>query len=138
MNIERLIQKIYDRRPVRILLHIVFWVLLSIVQWHLTSISFNPNRAFPDSIVVLMILANVCCIALFYYSFVYFILSKVIFRKRYILACVLTLLLVVVYGLSDVLKEEWIIKNCVSCMDSLQVTNKGFFNFLQTDLSNRL
>jgi sensor histidine kinase YesM len=138
MNVERLIQKIYNRRPARILLHIVFWILLSIVQWHLTSISFNPNSAFPDHVAVLMILANIFSIALFYYLFVYVVLSKVISKKRYVFACVLTLLLVVIYGLSDVFKEEWIIKDCVSCMDSLQSSNTGYFHFLQTDLSNRL
>ena len=138
MNAERLIQKIYGSKPLRIVLHIVFWLLLSIVQWYLSSISFNPNSAFPDSVVVLMILANLLSIGLFYYPFVYFVLPKVIAQKRYVLACVLTLLLIVIYGLSDVFKEEWIIKNCLSCMDSLQATNKDFFNFLQTDLFNRL
>src|SRR5687768_16637830 len=138
MNVEWLIQKIYARRPVRIILHTVFWFLLSIIQWYLTSISFNPNRAFPDPVVVLMILANTFSIVLFYYPFVYFVLSKVILKKKYALACVLTLLLVVIYGLSDVFKEEWIIKNCISCMDSLQASNKDFFNFLHTGLFNRL
>jgi hypothetical protein len=113
-------------------------MLLSIVQWYLGSISFNPTRAFPDFVVVLTIMAGVFSIMLFYYPFVYLVLPAVISGRKYFSAIAITLLLIVVYGFSDVLKEEWIIKPCSVCMDSLEASNSGYFNFLQAEQFNRL
>jgi glycopeptide antibiotics resistance protein len=114
MNIEGFIQKVYERRLLRIILHILFWLLLSLLQWYLTSISFNQTRALPGFAVTLTVLTSTLGTMLFYYPFVYLVLPKFIVKRKYISASALTLLLVVLYGLSDLFKEEAIIKTCTA------------------------
>lgn len=138
MNAEKLLHRIYSSNPLRLALHFVFWFLLFVVQWYLSSISFNPTRTFPDHIVVLNIIAGIVATGLFYYPFVYIVLPRFIAKRKYVLAVILTLLLLVVYGFSDVVREEWILKPCAACMASLKQSNNGYAKFLYAGMHNRL
>jgi sensor histidine kinase YesM len=138
MNIEEGIQTIYKRAVIRIALHVLFWVFLSLVQEYITSISFNTTRALPDFAVTLTVLAGTLSTMLFYYPFVYLVIPRFIAKRRYGLAIILTLLLVILYALSDVFREEMILKPCVSCMGSLKASNTGYYQFLHAGIPNRL
>jgi hypothetical protein len=138
MSIERMIGVVYSRRQLRLLLHIVFWAGLFGIQRYLTSISFNNYKSFPDSIVTLLIATGTACIMLFYYPFVYWVLPRFFYTKRFITGIIMTLLLITGYTFADTLVEEFIIKPCTTCMAILKASNTGYSQFLQGFLVPRL
>lgn len=138
MSIERMIREVYARRQLRLLLHIVFWIGLFGIQRYLASISFNNYKNFPDSIVTLLIAAGTACIMLFYYPFVYWVLPRFFYAKRFITGIIMTLLLIVCYAFADTMVEEFIIKPCASCMANLKASNTGYSQFLHGFLLSRL
>ena len=114
MSIERMIREVYVRRQLRILLHIVFWIGLFGVQRYLASISFNNYKSFPDAMVTLLIATGTACIMLFYYPFVYWVLPRFFYAKRFIIGTILSLLLINCYAFADTLVEEFIINPCTT------------------------
>jgi hypothetical protein len=138
MNIETTIGTIYSRRHIRILLHILFWVALFIIQRYLTGISFNNYKHFPDPIVSLLIITSTIRIMLFYYPFVYWVLPRFFYKRRWLAGVLITLLLVISYAFTDALTETWIIQPCTSCMAIIKSSDTGYYPFLQMNLPNRL
>ena len=138
MNIEGLIQNIYGHKYLRIGLHIIFWIIFSGVQFYLNSISFNPYKSFPDYIDVVLVVAGTLSIILFYYPFVYFVLPRIFYKRRFVIGIIFTILLVILYALYDTIRENLILKNCTLCMASLKTANSGYYHFLQASLPNRL
>jgi hypothetical protein len=138
MSIERMIREVYARKQLRILLHIVFWIGLFGTQRYLAGISFNNYKNFPDSIVTLLIATATACIMLFYYPFVYWVLPRFFYVKRFITGIIMTLLLIICYAFADTIVEEFIIKPCTSCMANLKASNTGYSQFLHGFLIPRL
>lgn len=138
MNIERTIRKIYATKPYRVGLHLLFWILLSFVQWYLSDISFSPYKSFPTSIMILGQVSTTMSTMLFYYPFVYFVLPLLVKRRRWPGAILSVLLLAILYGVFDTVREKFILSPCASCMTALKNANIGYYEFLQLSLPNRL
>lgn len=133
-----MIREVYSRKQVRILLHIFFWVGVFGIQRYLANISFNHYKQFPDSIVSLLIAMGTVSIMLFYYPFVYWVLPRLFYAKRFITGVAMTLLLIIGYAFTDTMAEELIIKPCTSCLAILKASNTGYGQFLQISLATRL
>lgn len=101
MNIETIFYYIYVRKAPRILLHILFWILLTAVQWYLTNISFSPYKFFPPNIVAIHLFTNTLNTAIFYYGFVYFVLPHMFYKKRWIATVIAVLTLGILYAFLD-------------------------------------
>jgi hypothetical protein len=138
MSLEKIIRLAYSGRYIRPLLHIAFWVGLYGVQQYITNISFNNYKHFPDHIVSLLNLTGTIRIALFYYPFVYWVLPRFFYKKRFITGMLMTLLLIIIFAFTDTLVEEFVLKSCTSCMSSLKAGDTGYSPFLQMSLVNRL
>src|SRR4028118_590032 len=119
MNMERLIYKIDSRSSVRFGLHALFWILLGSIQYHLNGISFNQQRHFPQYRVLLRGLTGTLALMLFYYPFVYFVLPRIFYKKKFMSGIALTVVLVILYALADSWREGVILKDCAPCMESL-------------------
>ena len=138
MKTEIFVEKIYSNKLLRVLLHILFWLLMLGLQWYLNGISFSPNRAFPESVQFQRLVTGILNIIIFYYPFVYYVLPKLFFRKKIILGIVSTVILVVLYGLLDAILEGIIFKSCSSCMDILKTSNLNYYNYLHNTIGQRL
>jgi hypothetical protein len=138
MNMERLIQGVYGNLYVRIGLHLSFWILLVAVHYYLNGISFHPYKNFPFITDLLLVIAGVLSIILFYYPFVYFVLPRLFYKKRFITGTFCTLALIILYALYDTTRENLLLKDCASCMETLKTSNSGYYHFLQAPLPNRL
>jgi hypothetical protein len=138
MNMERLIQKIDATNYMRIGLHALFWILLGSVQYYLSSISFNQQKYFPQYSAVLLLLTGTLSIVLFYYPFVYFVLPRIFYKKKFVSGIALTIALVILYALADTLREDLVLKACSPCMESLKAANDGYYHFLHAPPHNRL
>jgi hypothetical protein len=138
MSTERMIRKVYEKKNLRIVLHIAFWVGLFGIQRYLTTISFNNYRDFPDLVATLLIAGGTASVMLFYYPFVYWVLPRFFYKKRFVTGIAMTLLLVTCYAFADTIVEELVLKRCASCMTQLQASNTGYGPFLNQMLIARL
>src|SRR5215217_2964476 len=105
MNMEGLIQNIYRHKYLRIGLHIIFWIIFSGVHFYLNEISFSPYKNFPHYIDIVLVLAATLSIIIFYYPFVYFVLPRIFYKRRFVLGAALTILLIILYAFYDTIRE---------------------------------
>lgn len=136
MTFNYIIEKIYSRRSLRITLHILFWILLFVVKFYITIISFNVYRSLPVERVAMINLSSTFFTALFYYILVYWLIPGKRFKKKYLRLYVGIPLLYILYIFLDSYFEINIIKFCKECLSSLQKDNLSYYNFLNTDISN--
>lgn len=137
MSIEKFVSAVYSNRSLRVLLHILFWVLLGGVQWYLSTISFGPYKLFPGSVFFLYLITGIVNTAFFYYPFVYFVLQRVIFRRKIIAGILYTLVLVCLFALLDIARENYVLRSCASCMQEMKVSAPEYYQFLQGTLVPR-
>jgi hypothetical protein len=138
MNIEKILNTVYSRKQIRIALHLLFWTGLILTQQYLVGISFNSFHGWPRSSIFANILASNICNAIFYYLFVYWVIPKYLYRKRFLAVIAGTFVLLIIHGLTDILREELIIKTCSTCMASLERDNSGYAPFLEKQVTDRL
>lgn len=137
MNVEMLIERIYHHKGLRICAHILFWVVLFLISWYTTSISFNSYNSFNSSALVLVTLAGTFNQVVFYYPFVYFILPCLLKQHKYVIGILATVALLLLYTGVNTANETWIMK-CESCMQVLRTNNSSYYKFLQLSFSNRM
>ncbi|WP_285058509.1 sensor histidine kinase [Pedobacter ginsengisoli] len=123
-------------RGLRWLQHGLFWLLLLGLRFYLTSISFNVYGGFPAGSILLLNICSTGIIVLFYYTVVYYLWPKYLVRHRYVKGALLILLLLVVYTISDAIAEKLVISSCARCMVRLAQTQPGYFQLIQSNLSN--
>ncbi|HTE27727.1 sensor histidine kinase [Flavitalea sp.] len=138
MNIEKILHTVYTRKPVRPALHLLFWAGLIFIQQYLVSISFNNFHGWPQSRVFANIVTGTVCNAIFYYPFVYWVIPRYLYRKRFAAAVTGTFVLLIIYALADIVREELIIKTCSACMAALERDNSGYAPFLGKQVTGRL
>jgi hypothetical protein len=138
MNIEKFVAVVYSRKSIRILFHLLFWVLLGGVQWYLSRISFGPYKYFPTYVFILYLVTDILGTAFFYYPFVYFILPRTIYKRKIIAGIFYTFCLVVLYALFDIARENYVLGTCKPCMAELKVSNPRYYQFLQDSLIPRM
>lgn len=138
MNTEKLIHRVYSSQSLRLALHFIFWMGLCLVQWWLTSISFNPINNASSKDILLLSFAGVACLAVFYYPFVYFILPRFFYRKKWLSGILMTFALVIIYTLLGDMMEQLLLKTCDTCMEVMKKNNSGYYEFLQKDILSRM
>lgn len=116
--------------------HSLFWLLLLGLRFYLTSISFNVYEGFPAGSVLLLNISSTSIIVLFYYTLVYYLWPKYLTSHHYGKGVLLILLLLVVYTISDAIAEKFLISSCVPCTARLAQTQPGYFQLIQSNLSN--
>jgi len=136
MTFNYIIEKIYSRRHLRITLHILFWILLFVIKFYITIISFNVYRSLQFERVVMINLSSTFFIALFYYILVYWLIPVIRRSKKYLQFFLSVLLLYILYVSLDSYFELTIIQSCKECLLSLQKDNLSYYNFLNTNISN--
>ena len=138
MKTEVFVEKIYRNKPLRISLHVLFWLIMLGLQWYLNGISFSGNKGFPKSIQFQLLVSSILNFVIFYYPFVYYVLPKFFLKKKIVLGIITTISLVVIYALLEILIEGLLIKSCTPCMESLKTVNTAYYNFLQSGIDQRL
>jgi sensor histidine kinase YesM len=138
MNIEKALDIVYHNKPVRIALHLFFWIGLVLTQQYLAGISFNSFQGWPQSMVFANIVAGTFATIVFYYPFVYWIIPNFFFRKRFGPGLIQTFVLLIIFALVDIGREEMVLKTCSACMAALERDNSGYFPFLSKNISSRL
>jgi sensor histidine kinase YesM len=139
MQMPLIIEKIDARPPLRIGLHLLFWLLLFGVRLYLTHVSFNVYHAFPPMAYLYITLGSTLLLAAFYYVAVYLLLP-VFLAKKYLPGSFLLLLLVVLYTAADTFAEIRLIHGCDTCIAALvkynadyaAYLNRGFINIVLT------
>lgn len=137
MKTEIFVERIYNNRPLRISLHILFWLIMLGLQWYLHGISFSSNRAFPRTIQFQQLVTNILNFVIFYYPFVYYVLPGLFLKRRIIMGMIATIMLVIIYGLLDAIIEGLTLKSCMPCMQLLETSNPSYYNYLHYDISQR-
>ncbi|MHA4842531.1 sensor histidine kinase [Flavitalea antarctica] len=138
MNINKALDIVYRTKSIRIALHLFFWIVIVLIQFYLSGISFNSLRGWPRSMVFANIAASAFATIIFYYPFVYWVLPQYFYRKRFVIGIIQTFVLLVIFALADIGREEILLKNCSTCMAALERDNSGYFPFMSKDISTRL
>ena len=138
MNIEKILNTVYSRKELRISLHLLLWTGLVLIQLYLVGISFNSFHQWPQESIFANILASNICNAIFYYLFVYWVIPRYLYRKKFVAVVAGTFVLLIIHGLADILREELVIKTCSACMASLERDNSGYAPFLEKQVTDRL
>jgi len=137
MTFNYIIEKVYNKRFLRIALHVLFWVLLFTVKFYLTIISFNVYKSLPFERVAMINFSSTFFIALFYYVLFYLLIPAKRLTKKYLPPLYLSILLLyILYIFFDSYFEINIIQSCKECLVSLHRDNLSYYNFLNTDISN--
>lgn len=137
MNFASLTGKLYANRNYRIGAHLLFWVLELLVYWYTSIISFNYYKNFGGPVIFRLALLNTISLALIYYPLVYFLLPLFL-KRKYLIAVLGLLTLLILYGLMNTLVEQLVITNCADCMAQLKASNYEYYHFLHTFFINRL
>jgi len=136
MKAEKVFDQIYSRKGTRVLMHVLFWTAVLLLQWYLAQISFNDYRGWPQERIFFNLLGGIIATTIFYYPFVYWILPNFSFKKRVLLGIGGTLGWLIVFNLTDIVREELVIKSCVLCTSSLEAS--GYAEFLLKPVTDRL
>ena len=137
MDLKRLSEKLHGDQKTRVLAHLVFWVLQFLLNWYLTSISFNAYRMFSQTVLALLALAGTLNLALVYYPLVYYVLPRL--RKgKYLFAVLGILFLLFGYTFINTISEELILNRCASCILLLKGNDNGYYQFLHMPWPNRM
>lgn len=137
MNFSYLTGKLATNRSYRISAHLLFWTLELLVYWYSSFISFNYYKNFGNLVIFQLALLNTISLALIYYPLVYF-LMPLFFKRKYIIAALGMLALLILYGLMNTLVEQLVITNCTNCMAQLKTSNYDYYYFLHNFFINRL
>jgi sensor histidine kinase YesM len=138
MNIEKILKTVYERKSLRIVLHLLFWGTLILIQQYLAGISFNSFHGWPQSMIFANIASGTIATMIFYYPFVYRIIPDYFSRKRFLAGLGLTLFFLIIFSLADIAREELVLKTCSSCMATLKADNSGYAPFLTKQITSRL
>ncbi|MXV15654.1 sensor histidine kinase [Hufsiella ginkgonis] len=137
MDLEKLSEKIYNRKAFRVSAHLIFWLAELLLTWYTTIISFNTYRNLGDLPVWELSFINTLNLALFYYPFVYLFIPQL--RKRRNFAGVAGIIgLLFVYTLINSLTEKLVLVRCADCMEMLKRSNNDYYQFLHLGLLSRL
>ncbi len=138
MDFELLSERVYYQKGTRVAAHTLFWVLQFFVSWYNISISFNPYSRFNNQTIILILLSGTINIILIYYPLVYYIIPRLIEKRKYLWSVCFILMLLILYTLINALSETFILKACESCMKLLKDSGSSYYQFLQTSLVNKL
>jgi hypothetical protein len=137
MSIETILEKIYARKILRVVAHLIFWIVVMLVSLYSTLISFNAFNHFGMGALWLLSLTGTMNLALFYYLFVYNIIP-VFIKRRYVTGLLATAGLLILYTYISTLTEKLILLKCTECIEQLRVTSHDYYEFLQRQWSARL
>jgi len=71
MDFKILSEKLHNDPKIRAAAHLVFWLLQFLLNWYLTSISFNVYSSFNPAVLASLALVGTLSLALVYYPLVY-------------------------------------------------------------------
>lgn len=137
MSIETILHKIYSRKALRVVAHLIFWIVVLLVSLYSTLISFNAFNHFGMGVLWLLSLSGTLNLALFYYLFVYNIIP-VFIKRRYVIGLLATAGLLILHTYISTLSEKLILLKCMECMEQLRVMSHDYYEFLQRQWSSRL
>ena len=137
MNIATIIDHVYSSKPLRVTLHISFWLGMFLVTWWMTSVSFNPFRYIPSKVIIIYSLAGCLFFAAFYYSIVYLFVPHLFYKKKWIAGIIAIVVMIVLYILFYGMLEHFIVKPCKECMETLKKLNNGSYEFMLQDTMRR-
>lgn len=123
-------------KTLRFLQHSLFWLVFLCLRLYLVSISFNVYSGFPKTVLVLLTLCSTGLIALFYYIFVYFVWPRYLRKKQYFTGVLLLLIGLVTYTLLDSWTEIQLLNACLTCMDTLQKVQPGYYSLMSSNLNH--
>lgn len=136
MKITSAIERIYHKPPLRIGLHVFFWVFMFAVRLYLTYVSFNVYRGFSAQAHLLLNLSSTVLMAAFYYLMVYTVLPYSLNQRKYFVGAISTLGLLILYTIADTGAESMIIQKCEQCIISLHKYNSTYAEYLNRGLIN--
>lgn len=138
MNIALISDLIYTNKRARIAAHVLFWLLLILIKWYITGISFNDYSKFSNDSLFVLSVTSTLNFVLFYYPFVYLVLPMLLYKRKYLQLTLATVALIIMYTWVDAGSEMLILKRCQQCMLLLKESNTGYYQFLQRDLLSRM
>lgn len=122
--------------PLRITLHLLFWLLVYALRLYLTHITFNVYSGFPSGSLAALTFFNVAFIAGVYYMLVNVIWGKLAERKKYLKASFSLLLLILVYTVIDAYMEQRLLLSCSDCITSLKTDQPHYYTLISSHISN--
>ena len=137
MKAEKIIDRVYSDRSLRLILHFTFWLVLFFVFWWMTTVSFSPLRYIPSKIMTVYIFAVILCLSACYYCIVYFIFPRLLYKKKWTAAILSMIAITILYISFNRLLDQLILKPCNECMETFKKINTGTYEFMQQDINRR-
>lgn len=136
MTAQDIIRKIYQKSSVRLLLHICFWLVIFLLRWYLSVITFNIYNGLPATELLILNLCNTALLAGLYYMLIYGIYPYVVGKKHYFAGIMALILLFILFTLADTYLERQLLNACSGCMSIIKENNPSYYTFLHLQFSN--
>lgn len=136
MNRRNLIETIHDYQPLRIGLHILFWLVFYGVNYYVNVLTFDPFSHTAAS--YLSPLRTTASLMGVYYPLVYYVLPRWLLPGKFARAALAIGVLIVVYTLLDYAFEQLLYQQCPECNVILRQSMPDYYAFLQTGVGNVL
>src|SRR5688572_19603425 len=128
------IEKTYTDKTIRIILHIIFWILMFASYYYFNTISFNPAQG--TAATYLLAAKNAIVFASAFYLLMYWIWPEYIAKKKWVKSLLLLLLWLVGITALDAWADQLIFTRCESCWIRLKAYYPDYYNFLQRNYPN--
>ncbi len=129
-----LFEKTYSDIRLRVVLHVLFWLLLFASYYYFNTISFNAVRDTPAT--YLLALKNMLEFALAFYLLMYLLVPRFFLRRKWGYGILSLLAWIIVMAALDSWADLLIFGNCASCMQRLSQYNPEYYSFLQRNFPN--
>jgi len=136
VNRQNLIETSHAHLPLRIGLHVLFWLVFYGANYYLNVLTFDSfSRTSATYLTPLRTTASLLGV---YYPLVYHVLPRWLLTGKFVRATLAICSLIVVYALLDYAFEQLIYQHCAECNTILRQSMPDYYAFLQTGVVNVL
>lgn len=132
MTLDTIIQKRNNSRSIRIISHILFWIVLFASSYFIIQASLNVYRETPLS--YLTPLRNTLGLALVFYPLMYIVIPKFLKKKQLLYLISSFLVLFLLYIFWEALSEKLVFYFCDHCTAMAQKHNPDYLSVIQKSI----
>lgn len=136
LSLEHIFAKRNTSKALRILSHILFWLVVFGSSFYLIKASFDPYK--DTALIYLSPLRNTLGIALFYYPLMYLLIPKLLRDKSWATFFFYVVLLFLAYLFFEAITEKAIFQFCDECVAKAEQINPDYLSVIQKSLIDNI
>ncbi|MEM6800565.1 MAG: histidine kinase [Bacteroidota bacterium] len=136
LSLEYIFEKRSSSQAIRILSHLLFWLVVAGSSYYLIKASFDPYK--DTALSYLSPLRNTLGIALFYYPLMYLLIPQLLKDKAWSRFFFYLSLLIFAYILFDAISEKTLFQYCEGCVAKAEQINPAYLSVIQKGLIDNI